>query len=162
MPVEDQDNIKMEILGSVINKLPCKQCFAIRLTLSEDNSKRMGSASCLSLSCNSCDWSEVFYTSEKTGHYFTVNRRMVYGMRSVGCGHSTMSRFCFIMNMPPPIGTKPYGRHTKAILRAAKDVANASLKDAGNEIRRLDKGEDERVVKTGVSCDGTWQRHGFS
>ena len=142
--------VDMEILGSVFNKLPCQECLTCELSLTEDHSKRMGSASCLSLLCKRCGWSQVFYTSEKTGHYFAVNRRMVYGMRSVGCGQSAMSRFCSIMNMPPPVGTKPYGWHTKAILRAAKDVANSSLKDAASEIHQLYKKKDEEVVKTGV------------
>jgi hypothetical protein len=61
---------------------------------------------------------------------FYINRRMVYAMRSIDCGQSSMSRFCSTMNMPPPVGSQPFREHTKAILRAAKDVAEQTIKDA--------------------------------
>ena len=48
---------------------------------------------------------------------------MVYAMRSIGCGQSAMSQFCSTMNMPPPVSLKPFMGHTKALLQAAKDVA---------------------------------------
>lgn len=155
----------MAILNVIFKMLPCKECFECQLTLVDDYSKRMGCASYLSLQCKSCTWTEVFYTSEKVGHYFQVNRRMVYAMRSVGCGLSAMQRFfCSTMNMPPPIGTKPYASHTKTILRPAKDVAESTSNDAAKEIHDLSNQEtdEEGIVKAAISCDGTWQRRGFS
>ncbi|CAB4007670.1 Hypothetical predicted protein, partial [Paramuricea clavata] len=65
--------------------------------------------------------------------------------------------FCWTMNMPPPVGTKPYNDHTKAILRAVKDVAEKTTKDAAEEIFNSKSRNIEEIVKTGVSCDGTWQ-----
>ena len=58
------------------------------------------STSCLSLHCNSCGHSEEFYTAKKVGHCFEVNRRMIYGMRSIGCGLSGMKKLCSTMDMP--------------------------------------------------------------
>lgn len=154
--------IDMAILSIMFKMLPCKECFDRELTLVDDITQRMGCASCLALQCNTCGWTETFYTSERVGHYFQVNRRMVYAMRSIGCGLSAMKRFCTTMNMPPPVGTKPYASHTKAILRAAKDVAEMSTNDAAKEIHNSKTQNAKEIVKTAVSCDGTWQRRGFS
>ena len=41
-----------------------------------------------------------------------------------------MTRFCTTMNMPPPVGLKPFRAHTKALLQAAKDVTEQTMKDA--------------------------------
>ena len=56
-----------------------KDCLQCKLKLVENDSKRMGSASCSSLKCQSYGYSEEFYSSKKIGHCYEVNRRMVYG-----------------------------------------------------------------------------------
>ena len=114
--------IDVDILGNIFKSMPCKECLECKLELVEDDTTRMGSASCLSLTCSSCGYSEEFYTSKKAGHCFEVNRRMVYGMRSIGCGLSEMKKFCSTMDMPPPVNPRAYSYHTKAILRATKDT----------------------------------------
>ena len=65
--------INLEILGSIFKLLPCKECCECQLMLIEDDSQRMGCASCLSVKCSSCGWSEEFYTSEKIDHCFEIN-----------------------------------------------------------------------------------------
>jgi hypothetical protein len=37
------------------------------------------------------------------------------------------------MNMPPPVGSKPFREHMKAIRWAAKDVAEQTIKDAAQK-----------------------------
>lgn len=154
--------IDSAIPSTIFELLLCKECFNCQLTFLDDSSKQVGCASCLSPTCKSCGWTQTFYTSKKMGYTFEINRRMVYAMRSIGCGLSAMNRFCWTMNMPPPVGTKPYNDHTKAILRAVKDVAEKTTKDAAEEIFNSKSQNGEEIVKTGVSCDGTWQRRGFS
>ena len=66
------------------------------------------------------------------------------------------------MNMPPPVRTKPYSKHTKTILRAGKDVAEKTTKDAAQEIFTSKIQNGEEIAKTAVSCDVIWQRRGFS
>ena len=64
--------------------------------------------------------------------------------------------------MPPPPKPKAYSRHNKALLKAAKAVANQTLNDAQKEIHHL-KGEDVKGFSNcGVSCDVTWQKRGHS
>ena len=156
--------IDVDILGNIFKSMPCKECLECKLELIEDDTKRMGSASCLSLHCSSCGHSEEFYTSKKVGHCFEVNRRMIYGMRSIGCGLPGMKKFCSTMDMPQPVNPRAYSYHTKAILRATKDVAELTIKDAVEELHNVKSNEvDENgVLKTAISCDGTWQRRGFS
>ena len=100
--------------------LPCKECHECQLMLIDDDSQCMGCASCLSVWCSSCGRSEVFYTSEKLGHCFEINRRMTYAMTLLGCGLSAMERFCSAMNMPPPVNLKAFDYHTKLYYTCCK------------------------------------------
>ena len=83
----------------------------------------------LLLFCRSCGWAEDFYTSVKilNQRFFEVSRRLVYAMRSVDCGHAVAKRFCRLMNMPQPPRKTPYARRKKALLTAAKAVAEETM-----------------------------------
>ena len=73
--------IDISILRSIFKMLPSKNCFEYQLTLMDDSLKRMGCASCSSLTRNLCGWTEKLYTSEKNSNFLDVNRGMVYAMR---------------------------------------------------------------------------------
>ena len=105
---------------------------------------------------------EAFYTSPKTSYFFEVNRRLVYAMRSVGCGAAAAERFCGLMNMPLIPRASPYAAHNKALLKATKEVCQESMSEAAKEIHTLKGKAEGEVADCGVSCDGTWQRRGFS
>ncbi|XP_028418587.1 uncharacterized protein LOC114544031 [Dendronephthya gigantea] len=122
----------------------------------------MGCASYLYLRCSSCEWTNEFYTSKLTNNFYEVNRRMVYAMRSIGCGRAGAKRFCGLMNMPPPPRPTPYALHNKALLQSAKTVYAKTVVDASKEIHDLKQTASNEVVDCAVSCDGTWQRRGFS
>jgi hypothetical protein len=66
------------------------------------------------------------------------------------------------MNMPPPVGSQSFREHTKAILRAANDVAERLIKDAAQKIYNSKTEDGEEILETAVSCDGTWQRKEFT
>lgn len=78
--------IDLEILRGTLELLPCSSCLEFSLQLFEDDDKRMGCASYLYLWCSSCGWKKEFYTSKLTKNFYEVNRRIVYAMRSIGCG----------------------------------------------------------------------------
>ena len=88
--------------------------------------------------------------------------RLVYAMRTVGCGAASAERFCGLMNMPPIPTSRPYAEHNKALLKAAKDVRYETMNDAAKEIHVLQNKQDDEVADCGISCDDTWQRRGFS
>lgn len=154
--------VDVEILADVLRLLCCQECGESNIQLTEVSFKRHGCASCLRLLCLDCGCNHCFYTSKKISRYYEVNRRLVYGMRTIGQGEASARRFCGIMNMPPPPKPKAYSKHNKALLKAAKAVANQTMNDAQKEIHHL-KGEDvEGFSNCGVSCDGTWQKRGHS
>ena len=126
--------VDMAILSSVFRMLPCKECFECSLILQEMNGKRKGCASNLKLLCCSCGWNNQFFTSSQISRFYEVNRRVVYAMRSVGCGHAAAKRFCGLMNMPPPPRPTPYSRHNKALLNAVKEVSVETMNVAASEI----------------------------
>lgn len=78
--------VDMAILSGIFELLPCKECQQCNLELLEDTGRRKGCASYLYLACSTCSWKKEFYTSSKVNYFFEVNRRIVYSMRSVGCG----------------------------------------------------------------------------
>ena len=154
--------LSLEILSNVLKQVACQNCGESCLYLEEDCKRRQGCSSFLSLVCSSCDWKHCFYTSKKTKKGFEVNKRLVYGMRLIGQGRTSAQRFCGIMNMPPPPKPNAYSKNTKAILEAAKTVAEKCMNDASDEVHALKGSNDEGISQCGVSCDGTWQRRGHS
>ena len=96
----------VEILAAVFSLLCCQECGESNIQLTEVCFQRHGCASCLRLLCLRCEWRHCFYTSQKISRFFEVNRRLVYGMRTIEQGEASAKRFCGIMNMPPPPETK--------------------------------------------------------
>ena len=86
--------------------------------------------------------------------------------REIGEGHADMNTFCGYMNMPPPIAEITFNETVKSRLHPAYiDVVNRNMNDATEEVRRklADEYETEvSVYDTAVSCDGSWQRRGYS
>ena len=154
--------IDLAILSTIFALLPCKKCKKFALELVENMSKHKGCASSLQLHCNSCHWKEEFYTSAKVNYFFEVNRRFVYAMRSIGSGASAAERFCGLMNMPPIPRSSPYAAHNKALSKAAKEVCSETMNDAAKEIHILKGKAENEMADCGISCDGSWQRRGFS
>ena len=153
--------VDMEVRASVFELIRCRDCGKLSIILSEVSFKRKGCSSCLCLFCTSCGWNHSFYTSKKVKKHFEVNRRLVYGMRSIGQGASSAKRFCGVMTMPPPDKPNAYQGHNKALMKATKTVAEETMNSAAIEIHNLSHEENE-ITKCGVSSDGTWQRRGHS
>ena len=83
----------MEVLYYVLSMLRCHQCGELDLLFMEDEINRMGCASSLRLLCVNCGGKHSFYTSKQQGKGFEVNRRIVYGMRSLRKGHRGAKNF---------------------------------------------------------------------
>ena len=61
------------------------------------------------------------------------------------------------MNMPQPMTQKNYDRSVNTITTVVQAIAEETMTDAANELKK----EDD-VADVSVSCDGTWQRRGFA
>ena len=82
----------------------------------------------------------------------------MYGMRTIGNG-------CAIMNMPSPPTEKAFIFNSRVIGRHVKIIAEESMKKAGQDVYALkSQGTSSATgsVNCGISCDGTWQKRGYS
>nr|XP_047127825.1 uncharacterized protein LOC124808661 [Hydra vulgaris] len=163
--------IDLEILNSIVSTLRCPECMSSKLFLSENENKRKGLASCLYVNCCVCDYSREFYTSTlNIQKSFDINTRAVYAMRSCGQGYSGFSRFVSLMDMPKPMTAYNYNKIVIKLTNAVKSVAEDTMMDAAQELKDLKSNfilnsiPDHvlNVIDVAVSCDGTWQRRGYS
>ena len=70
---------------------------------------------------------------------------------------------CAMLDMPQPMSKNNHTQHMRAICEQSVLQAKASLDQARKEVRQLyGVTSDDKVVDIVVSCDGTWQRRGFS
>ena len=70
------------------------------------------------MDCKSHNTPKHFHHSAKLSRFYNINRATVLAFRSIGRGRSAVQKFCRIVNLPNPVGKKPWTRHTQAILKA--------------------------------------------
>jgi hypothetical protein len=106
-----------------------------------------------------CEWKYCFNTSKKQGHSHEINVRAVLAFREIGRGHTAMTTFTKVMNMPPPpmrcVCTKI---QNKKLLPIVKQLANDSMNNSAMEVKEICGSEGE----CGISLDGSWQKRGHS
>ena len=80
----------------------------------------------------------------------------------IGRGHTSLKKFCGVMNLPPPVAKPAFLGHQNALANAAATVCQKSMQDSAAKVRAAnkEKGMDEHV--TAVSFDGTLIKRGFS
>ena len=82
-------------------------------------------------------------------------------MRTLGIGHSgIIERFTTLMDMPKPMTQNNYDKLVLKIANITEEVALETMADAAADLR--EQCQDDEILDIGVSCDGTWQRRGFS
>ena len=68
-----------------------------------------------------------------------------------------------MMELPPPVSKNAYTKHVKIVREKAVLQAEASMSQARKEVREhYDALSEDETIDILVSCDGTWQRQGFS
>ena len=160
-PITGYRFMDMDILANIMSSFLCPACCNHTLLLKENFSEKMGLASSLEVACE-CGFSKKFYTSKLSGRGYEVNRRVIYAMRSCGQGYAGIQKFTMLMNMPKPMTANNYDKMTNNIRNAAQLVAQETMQEAANEVRNKSEGSGQAVVNTGISCDGTWQKRGYS
>jgi hypothetical protein len=123
--------IDVELLNEHFQQMPRKFCGECSLNLEDDARKRKGCASHFRLHCGECSWVYTFFTSKKVKHFFDVNRRFVYAMRSIGRGEASAKRVCSLMNIPPAPKSSGYSATNAALSKAAKTGAPKTIANAG-------------------------------
>ena len=163
-PVSGYRFMDLQILNSVISDLTCPECKSKKLKLQENVGRKKGLASSLYVFCCECEYKNDFYTSrQQSDTSFDVNKRIVYTMRSCGQGYSGISILCALMDMPKPMTANNYDKLAKRFANVTQEVAEETMNDCADEIRsNAPESNDDDIVDTAISHDGTWQRRGYA
>ena len=81
-----------------------------------------------------------------------INVMAVYGFRSIGVGHTPLTKLCDFLNMPQPVRKNAYA-FSYSIMVISKQVADKSMPNAAVRLSGT-----KQTADVGVSVDGTWQR----
>ena len=154
--------VDVGILTDIITMLCCPECKKCSLNLHENFTKKKGFASLLFVKCLQCDFEREFYTSQSVDQKCDINQRIIYAMRSIGQGYSSLGKFTTLMDMPSPMTVKNYDRAVQHITEAVVNVAEETMSEAVQELKTLKGKPDDEIVDASITCDGTWQRRGFA
>ncbi|XP_041472696.1 uncharacterized protein LOC121421961 [Lytechinus variegatus] len=144
-------------------------CPGGRLTIHEDQTKRVGLCSTLVLSCSVCHQEQAFRTSsnvaEGPGQSAEANRRSVLAASENGLGREALSDFCAILGLPPPVADHSFQTHLAHLSSKSTEVCEQQMSEAAQQLRMSAMEEDSSikegdVVEVAVSFDGTWHRRG--
>ena len=140
----------------------CPSCQQCNITLVEAPLKKQGLSTLLTLKCSSCDFAKENYSSRRVNKNksFDINLRIVYTMRACGLGYAGIQNFTSLMNMPSPMTANNYDKLVKIIAPIVKNVAMDTMSDAVEDLKdKVNNNND--ILDTAVSVDGTWQRRGY-
>jgi hypothetical protein len=85
---------------------------------------------------------------------YELNSRLALGMRLMGRGRA--AQLCGVMELPPPLSSKAFQAHTKAIHEAVVAEAHASICQAVQNIRDRNSTPHDHTMDISVSCDAAW------
>ena len=154
--------VDKEILADLFKLMMCPSCQQCNITLVEAPLKKQGLSTLLTLKCSSCDFAKENYSSRRVNKNksFDINLRIVYTMRACGLGYAGIQNFTSLMNMPSPMTANNYDKLVKIIAPIVKNVAMDTMSDAVEDLKdKVNNNND--ILDTAVSVDGTWQRRGY-
>ena len=150
----------LSILFGVFNKiLKCPDC-GDEMKSHVDMRKKHGYAHYISLHCVAYDWKYCFNTSKKQGQSYEINVRAVLAFREIGKGHSAMTTFSKVLNMPTPPRRANFTKiQNKKLLPVVKQCASDSMVNNAMHVKEIIEND---AGECGISIDGTWQKRGYS
>ncbi|GFY36406.1 uncharacterized protein TNCV_3451091 [Trichonephila clavipes] len=93
----------------------------------------------------------------KVNKMHNINLSFVFGLRTIGKGHSAARKLCSAINVNFP--SKTAFRHLeKKIEHVSNKVVCKIMNEAAGEVHK--KNNFYEVIQCGVSVDGTWKRRG--
>ena len=129
----------------------------------EDIHRKEGLVTHQYLCCTKCgSKAAIQFARVGTTKKFEVNVKSVLANKCVGGSHSSLDLFCTMMDLPLPVSPSVYCEHAKVVCHACTQQAGASMKQASNEVRQHYDAEYSNAIEILVSCDGTWQKRGFT
>ena len=149
---------------ALLRRCSCSKCGGGPIELREDFHRREGLVTHPYLFCPGCkekDYIEYSRGSAKQKR-FQLNQRSVLANKCIGGTHPSMQLFCSIMELPLPLAYRTYSSHSHAVCKASELQVKDSMEQARCEVREhYGVGEGE-VAEILVSCDGSWQKCGFT
>ena len=141
----------------------CGKCGHKGLEYKEDFLKRQGLYTAPCLFCKSCHCRvPIPFSTVGSSKVFKVNRKVALANKCAGGSYAGLRMFFGMLDLPMPVSKHVHTMHIQEIEKQAKLQAEDSMSRAREEVRRLYGTEGGDVVDVLVSCDGTWQKRGFS
>ena len=150
------------------------KCKGANIILVEEEDKRYGQSSYLSLQCSKCKRKTGLQTSRSESSAWQpsdatdINRRLVYAACETGIGKEGMATICDILNMHQPMSNQAWNTHTTHLYRAHKSAIEKHLDETRNELYEQlteDKpeiGDRDEPIDVAVTFDGTWSKRGHT
>ena len=83
-------------------------------------------------------------------------------MRACGEGYAGLEKMTVLMNLPKPMTANNFDKIVNRLNVAAKVVTNETMRDAWEDLLSKSKDpNDDGVIDTFVSCNGSWQKRGY-
>lgn len=151
-----------DLVNCIFSFAVCKYCHN-KLSFGVNN--RVGLAASFSFLCMKCDKINSKYTnsaiidkeySETETDLYTINTRLVYGLRCIGRGHSAATTLCAVMNLPTP--PSQYMSYTRVLSKAVESVCAESMHKS--VVQAVEENSDS--CELSVALDGTWQKRGHT
>ena len=151
-------------LQSALGGVCCKQCGSGPIRFCEDVSRRQGLCTFPSLQCDNCTkTSPITFSTVGTSKVLAINRRTVLANKCAGGSHSSLEYLFAMLDLPPPVSRNIYKLHMDAVCHEAEAEAQYSMQRARQEVHEhYGASSSDDVVDILISCDGTWQKRGFS
>ena len=151
-------------LQSALEGVCCKHCGSGPIVFREDVSKRQGLYTSPFLYCESCTTAlPILFSACSSSKALAINRRAVLANKCAGGSHSSLEYLFALLDLPPPVSRNIYSLHMDVVCDAAVAEVQDSLQRAREEVREhYGASSGDEVIDILVSCDGTWQKRGFS
>jgi hypothetical protein len=149
------------IQSALKNAVCCKECGGPVL-FKEELFKREGLCTHPYLFCQSCQTKTAIPFACSGSRSLAVNRRAVLANKCVGGSYTSLETLCVLLDLPPPVSQHAYQQHMKVIAMGARTEVEESMSRARKELRDLYDVPPDQIINILISCDGTWQKRGFS
>ena len=156
--------LELQGLQSALQSLLCRECHGGPVIFKEDFTKKEGLCTKPFLLCENCgNTTAIDFSTTSGSKVLAINQKAVFANKCAGGSSSSLNMFCAMLDAPLPISKNIYSQYNKDICEKSITQVQESMMKAREEIREhYEATSEEDVVDILVSCDGTWQKRGFS
>ena len=135
-------NLLQKCISSASVCKKCRSCDGI-LEIFERPCKRVGLAESLFLKCSKCKSITNFQTSKKVltdtsknihRKVYDVNARSVFASTMIGC--KGLAKMCGLLDLPRPVGSKPYNKILKTLSQKAVGKCEIIMRNAAKKLTK--------------------------